>query len=55
MRRIVSQSQARTIDEVGIMIVIEPFLDVVKSGNVTGPIMGSALSALEKFLNYQLV
>ncbi|KAJ3227008.1 GDP/GTP exchange factor for ARF [Clydaea vesicula] len=37
------------------MHLLEPFLEVIKSGNTTGPITGTALSSVEKFLKYRIL
>ncbi|KAI8838851.1 hypothetical protein BJ741DRAFT_562615 [Chytriomyces cf. hyalinus JEL632] len=35
--------------------LLAPFLDVIKSGDTTGPITGAALSAVEKFITYKVI
>ncbi|KAF9163079.1 GDP/GTP exchange factor for ARF [Actinomortierella ambigua] len=37
------------------VVLLEPFLDVVQSGDTNGPITGAALSSIEKFLMYRIV
>jgi brefeldin A-resistance guanine nucleotide exchange factor 1 len=36
-------------------MLLNPFLDVIRSGNTTGPIAGAALSSVEKFLQYGII
>ncbi|KAJ3113573.1 GDP/GTP exchange factor for ARF [Phlyctochytrium bullatum] len=37
------------------MQVLSPFLDVIRSGDTTGPITGAALTSIEKFINYEVL
>ncbi|KAJ3392024.1 GDP/GTP exchange factor for ARF [Entophlyctis sp. JEL0112] len=37
------------------MHLLTPFLDVIKSGDTTGPITGTALSSVEKFIKYKVI
>eukprot|EP00160_Parvularia_atlantis_P020024 Unigene8112_Nuclearia_a/m.24881 Unigene8112_Nuclearia_a/g.24881 ORF Unigene8112_Nuclearia_a/g.24881 Unigene8112_Nuclearia_a/m.24881 type:complete len:1453 (-) Unigene8112_Nuclearia_a:30-4388(-) len=57
VRRIVASAAQgnTTVDDVGISVVVEPFLDIIRSDVTTGPVIGAALSAVEKLLNYQLI
>ena len=47
----------RTLDlqEVDVIAILGPFLDVIRSEDTTGPITGFALSAVNKFLCYGLI
>ncbi|KNC98965.1 uncharacterized protein SPPG_05921 [Spizellomyces punctatus DAOM BR117] len=35
--------------------LLEPFLEVIRSGDTTGPITGAALSSVEKFITYRVL
>lgn len=35
--------------------VLNPFLEVIRSGNTTGPIAGTALGSVEKLLHYGII
>ena len=37
------------------MHILEPFLDVIGSGDTTGPITGAALGSVEKFIRYRVL
>ncbi|KAJ3271417.1 GDP/GTP exchange factor for ARF, partial [Borealophlyctis nickersoniae] len=37
------------------MDLLEPFLEVIRSGDTTGPITGAALSSVEKFIIYKVL
>ncbi|KAF9978303.1 GDP/GTP exchange factor for ARF [Actinomortierella ambigua] len=37
------------------VVLLEPFLDVIQSGDTNGPITGAALTSVEKFLMYRVV
>ncbi len=54
LRRLLSASPAPSLADVGVNVVIEPFVDLIRGGGA-GPVIGAALSALDKFLSYQLV
>jgi len=41
--------------DLGPLDLLRPFLDVIKSGDATGPITGMALSSIERFIKYQLL
>ncbi|KAG0170045.1 GDP/GTP exchange factor for ARF [Apophysomyces sp. BC1015] len=43
------------VTEVDALLLLNPFLEVIRSGNTTGPIAGTALSSVEKFLHYGIV
>lgn len=43
------------IYELDASMLLNPFLDVIRSGNTTGPIAGAALSSVEKFLQYGII
>ncbi|KAI8068278.1 hypothetical protein BC940DRAFT_299601 [Gongronella butleri] len=43
------------VKEVDALILLNPFLEVIRSGNTTGPIAGTALGSVEKFLHYGIV
>jgi brefeldin A-resistance guanine nucleotide exchange factor 1 len=43
------------ISELDASMLLTPFLDVIRSGNTTGPIAGAALSSVEKFLQYGII
>lgn len=45
----------RDISELDASMLLTPFLDVIRSGNTTGPIAGAALSSVEKFLQYGII
>jgi len=45
----------RDIYELDASMLLNPFLDVIRSGNTTGPIAGAALSSVEKFLQYGII
>lgn len=34
---------------------LSPFLDVIKSDHTNGPVTARAMSAVEKFINYELI
>ena len=35
--------------------LLDPFLEVIQSGDTNGPITGAALSSVEKFLMYKVI
>ncbi|KAJ3296061.1 GDP/GTP exchange factor for ARF [Rhizoclosmatium sp. JEL0117] len=37
------------------VLLLAPFLEVIKSGDTTGPITGAALAAVEKFIKYRVL
>lgn len=37
------------------MALLDPFLEVIQSGDTNGPITGAALSSVEKFLMYKVI
>ncbi|KAF7725729.1 GDP/GTP exchange factor for ARF [Apophysomyces ossiformis] len=43
------------VRDVDALLLLNPFLEVIRSGNTTGPIAGTALSSVEKFLHYGIV
>ncbi|ORX59019.1 Sec7-domain-containing protein [Hesseltinella vesiculosa] len=43
------------VRELDALILLNPFLEVIRSGNTTGPIAGTALGSVEKFLHYGIV
>lgn len=43
------------LQEVDVIAILGPFLDVIRSEDTTGPITGFALSAVNKFLCYGLI
>jgi hypothetical protein len=43
------------LQEVDVIAILGPFLDVIRSEDTTGPITGYALSAVNKFLCYGLI
>ncbi|CAG8524743.1 14258_t:CDS:2, partial [Racocetra fulgida] len=45
------------IEETGIdaLVLLEPFLEVIRSGDTNGPITASALGSVEKFLTYGIL
>ena len=45
----------RTLDELDPTLFLSPFLDVIRSEVVTGPVTGLALDAMQKFLSYELL
>ncbi|KAJ3033358.1 GDP/GTP exchange factor for ARF [Rhizophlyctis rosea] len=45
----------RELRDLDPMHLIDPFLEVIRSGDTTGPITGAALSSIEKFINYRVL
>lgn len=43
---------AKDMDAVALL---EPFLQVIQSGDTNGPITGAALTSVEKFLMYKII
>ncbi|KAI9494797.1 hypothetical protein BDB00DRAFT_817115 [Zychaea mexicana] len=43
------------VSELDALVLLNPFLEVIRSGNTTGPIAGTALGSIEKFLHYGIV
>lgn len=35
--------------------LLYPFLEIIRSGETTGPITGAALSSVEKFIKYEII
>ncbi|KAJ3023146.1 UNVERIFIED_CONTAM: GDP/GTP exchange factor for ARF, partial [Siphonaria sp. JEL0065] len=46
---------AEHLRDVDPLILLAPFLDVIKSGDTTGPITGAALAAVEKFIKFRVL
>ncbi|KAJ3188710.1 GDP/GTP exchange factor for ARF [Gaertneriomyces sp. JEL0708] len=46
---------AEDIADISPMALLEPFLEVIRSGETTGAITGAALSSVEKFITYRLL
>ena len=43
------------LDEISLNEFLNPFLEVIRSEDTTGPITGLALSSINKFLSYGLI
>lgn len=43
------------VAELDAVTVLNPFLEVIRSGNTTGPIAGTALGSVEKLLHYGII
>ena len=43
------------LQAIDVIVILGPFLDVIRSEDTTGPITGYALSAVNKFLCYGLI
>ncbi|CAO3610737.1 unnamed protein product [Cunninghamella echinulata] len=43
------------VKELDALILLNPFLEIIRSGNTTGPIAGTALGSIEKFLSYGII
>ncbi|ORZ10721.1 hypothetical protein BCR42DRAFT_333206 [Absidia repens] len=43
------------VKELDALVLLNPFLEVIRSGNTTGPIAGTALGSVEKFLHYEII
>ncbi|KAI8979713.1 hypothetical protein BDF20DRAFT_1000955 [Mycotypha africana] len=43
------------IQDLDAVNLVQPFLEVIRSGSTTGPIAGTALGSLEKFINYGII
>ncbi|KAI8142216.1 hypothetical protein BJV82DRAFT_615987 [Fennellomyces sp. T-0311] len=43
------------VSDLDALLLLNPFLEVIRSGNTTGPIAGTALGSIEKFLHYGIV
>ena len=43
------------VEDLDALLLLNPFLEVIRSGNTTGPIAGTALGSIEKFLHYGIV
>lgn len=43
------------IISIGIFLFIEPFLDVIRCEEITGPVTSLALMSIYKFINYGLI
>ncbi|KAF9398812.1 GDP/GTP exchange factor for ARF, partial [Mortierella sp. AD011] len=50
--RLATTKAAKDMDAVALL---DPFLEVVQSGDTNGPITGAALSSIEKFLLYRII
>ncbi|KAF9540254.1 GDP/GTP exchange factor for ARF [Mortierella hygrophila] len=50
--RLATTSSAKDMDAVALL---EPFLQVIQSGDTNGPITGAALTSVEKFLMYKII
>ncbi|KAI1297610.1 GDP/GTP exchange factor for ARF [Mortierella claussenii] len=50
--RLAATAAAKDMDAVALL---EPFLEVIQSGDTNGPITGAALSSVEKFLMYRVI
>ncbi|GJJ73716.1 golgi-specific brefeldin A-resistance guanine nucleotide exchange factor 1 [Entomortierella parvispora] len=50
--RLAATSTAKDMDAVALL---DPFLEVIQSGDTNGPITGTALSSVEKFLLYKII
>ncbi|KAG0266994.1 GDP/GTP exchange factor for ARF, partial [Linnemannia exigua] len=50
--RLATTTSARDMDAVALL---DPFLQVIQSGDTNGPITGAALSSVEKFLMYKII
>ncbi|KAK3846180.1 MAG: hypothetical protein J3R72DRAFT_380241 [Linnemannia gamsii] len=50
--RLATTTSAKDMDAVALL---EPFLQVIQSGDTNGPITGAALSSVEKFLMYKII
>ncbi|KAI8601707.1 hypothetical protein EDD21DRAFT_373786 [Dissophora ornata] len=50
--RLASTAAAQDMDAVALL---DPFLEVIQSGDTNGPITGAALSSVEKFLMYKII
>lgn len=48
-------SIAKSISDLDPIDILEPFIKIVKSSETTGPITGSALSAIEKFIKFKVI
>ena len=55
IRRIVLILCLRNLDDLDPVLFLTPFLDVIRSEVVTGPVTGLALDAMHKFLSYELL
>ncbi|SAL99274.1 hypothetical protein [Absidia glauca] len=43
------------VKDLDALVLLNPFLEVIRSGSTTGPIAGTALGSVEKFLHYGIV
>ena len=43
------------LEELEPVVFLNPFLEVIRSEDTTGPITGLALSSINKFLSYSLI
>ncbi|CAO3585256.1 unnamed protein product [Absidia cylindrospora] len=43
------------VKDLDALVLLNPFLEVIRSGNTTGPIAGTALGSVEKFLHYEII
>ncbi|CAJ0627581.1 11413_t:CDS:10 [Entrophospora sp. SA101] len=43
------------LNEIDAVVLLEPFLEVIKSGDTNGPITATALGSVEKFLTYGIL
>ncbi|KAI8082800.1 uncharacterized protein BX664DRAFT_366573 [Halteromyces radiatus] len=43
------------VKDLDALVLLNPFLEVIRSGNTTGPIAGTALGSVEKFLHYGII
>lgn len=41
--------------EIDALVLLEPFLEVIRSGDTNGPITAAALGSVEKFLTYRII
>ncbi|CAG8513943.1 11930_t:CDS:10 [Ambispora gerdemannii] len=48
-------SNISDVREIDALALLEPFLEVIRSGDTNGPITATALSSVEKFLAYKII
>ncbi|RUS18465.1 hypothetical protein BC937DRAFT_88745 [Endogone sp. FLAS-F59071] len=48
-------STVNDLSDLDASLLLSPFLEVIRSGDTTGPITGAALTSVEKFLQYNIV
>ncbi|KAG9300462.1 hypothetical protein G9A89_010088 [Geosiphon pyriformis] len=51
----VQLSNVSDVREIDALALLEPFLEVIRSGDTNGPITATALSSVEKFLTYEII